>query len=68
MTYPFHGCTTNSTEGLSFNSPRATEQVMCYDEVDEIDKSQQIARHGRLIDEQYSAAAGLFMPATDDQD
>lgn len=41
---------------------------MCYDEVDEIDKSQQIARHGRLIDEQYSAAAGLFMPATDDQD
>jgi hypothetical protein len=39
ITYPFQGCTTNSTEGLSFNSPRATEQVCCYDEVEEIEKS-----------------------------
>lgn len=67
MAYPFHGCTTNSTDGLSFNSPRATERVCGYDEVEEIEKSYQIVRQGQLIDD-CSAAAGLFMGANDDQD
>lgn len=67
VAYPFHGCATNSTEGLSFNSPRATERVCGYDEVEEIEKSHPLARQGQHVEE-GSAAAGLFMGGHDDQE
>lgn len=67
VAYPFHGCATNSTEGLSFNSPRATERVCGYDEVEEIEKSHLNAGQGQHVEE-GSAAAGLFMGGHDDQE